>query len=171
MAALGIPFGVFITFLPLFAEEHGVMGVGVVYSLYAGTILLAQPIAGWVTDRVGRLGVITPGLLLTGLAMMIVVYDPSMLIFLISGVIFGVGGGLVRGGVDPLVQDSVPSFLRGTAAAIQYTSFDFWIGMGSYPLGILADAVGYGVTFVITGALAMVGGGAVALVLRQARAD
>jgi MFS family permease len=167
MAALGIPFGAFITFLPLFADERQITGVGVVYSIYAGTILLAQPLSGWLADRVGRLRVILPGLLLTGLATGVLSIDGSLLIFALSGIVFGVGGGLVRGGVDPLVQDSVPRDLRGTAAAVQYTSFDFWIGIGSYPLGMLATSLGYALTFAVTGLLSIVGGGLLGATLRR----
>jgi predicted MFS family arabinose efflux permease len=89
------------------------------------------------------------------------------LIFALAGIIFGVGGGLVRGGVDPLVQDSVPRDLRGTAAAVQYTSFDFWIGIGSYPLGMLAASLGYALTFAATGLLCVAGGGLLGAILRR----
>jgi MFS family permease len=167
MAALGIPFGAFITFLPLFADERQITGVGVVYSIYAGTILLAQPLSGWLADRIGRLRVILPGLFLTGLATGVLSIDGSLLIFALSGIIFGIGGGLVRGGADPLVQDSVPPDLRGTAAAVQYTSFDFWIGMGSYPLGMLATSLGYALTFAVTGLLCAAGGSLLGATLRR----
>jgi hypothetical protein len=50
--------------------------------------------------------------------------------------------------------------------AVQYSSFDFWIGVSSYPAGLLADAAGYAATFVASGALCLAGGGALALLLR-----
>jgi MFS family permease len=89
----------------------------------------------------------------------------------LAGIIFGLGGGLTRGGVDALTQDSVPPTLRGTAAAIQYTSFDFWIGLGSYPLGLLANAVGYAGMFIAAGISCLLGDGALALMLRGVRGD
>jgi MFS family permease len=167
MAALGIPFGAFITFLPLFADEQQISGSGVVFSVYAGTLLLAQPASGWLSDRLGRRGVILPGLAITSLATVILALDGSLWVFALAGIVFGLGGGLVRGGVDALVQDSVPSTLRGTAAAVQYTSFDFWIGLGSYPFGLLANAVGYAVTFVVTGVTCLLGGAGLAVMLRK----
>jgi MFS family permease len=167
MAALGIPFGAFITFLPLFADEQQISGSGVVFSVYAGTLLLAQPASGWLSDRLGRRGVILPGLAITSLATVILALDGSLWVFAFAGIVFGLGGGLVRGGVDALVQDSVPSTLRGTAAAVQYTSFDFWIGLGSYPFGLLANAVGYAVTFVVTGVACLLGGAGLAVMLRK----
>jgi MFS family permease len=169
MAALGIPFGAFITFLPLLADERGISGAGVVFSVYAGTVLVAQPASGWLSDRLGRRGVILPGLVVTSLATMILGLDGSLWAFVLAGIVFGLGGGLVRGGVDALVQDSVPSSLRGTAAAVQYTSFDFWIGLGSYPIGLLANAVGYAATFAATGVACLLGGGGLAVMLREVR--
>jgi len=166
MAALGIPFGMFITFLPLLAEEQQVAGVGIVFSVYAGVILLAQPLAGRLSDRVGRSGMILPGLVVTSLATTVLYLNGSLWGFILAGIIFGLGGGLARGGVDAMVQDSVPATLRGTAAAVQYTSFDFWIGLGSYPLGLLANAIGYATAFAVSGMMCLAGGGALAMMLR-----
>lgn len=171
MAALGIPFGAFITFLPLFAEERQIAGVGAVYSVYAATLLLAQPLAGRLTDRVGRRGMILPGLFITGLAASILSLDSSLIVFLLGGIVFGLGGGLVRGGVDPLVQDSVLPSMRGTAAAVQYASFDLWIGGASYLVGLLANTVGYPVAFAATGAVCMLVGGGLAMMLRGAKGE
>jgi MFS family permease len=165
MAALGIPFGAFITFVALFAEEQQVTGVGSVFSIYAGTSLLAQPLAGWLSDKVGRRGMILPGLAITTLATLILSFDGSLAVFILAGIVFGLGGGLARGGVDALVQDSVPPTLRGTAAAVQYTSFDFWIGLGSYPVGLLANAIGYAATFVASGIFCLLGSGFLAAML------
>jgi MFS family permease len=165
MAALGVPFGTLIAFLPLLAAEKGVAGVGGVFSVYAVTVFVSQPLAGWLSDRAGRRGVILPGLVLTSLATVVLYLGASSWAFLLAGGLFGLGGGMVRGGIDAMVQDSVPSTLRGTAAAVQYTSFDFWIGVSSYPAGLLANAVGYATTFVVTGAICLAGAGALMLYL------
>jgi MFS family permease len=169
MAALGIPFGALITFLPLFADERQIQGVGIVFSVYAAVIMLAQPMAGWLADRIGRRRVILPGLAITALATVVLSLDGSVWVFILAGAVYGIGGGLARGGIDPLVQDSVPRALRGTAAAVQYTSFDFWIGVGSYPIGVLANAIGYATTFVMTGVACGLGGGALWALLRRTR--
>jgi MFS family permease len=169
MAALGIPFGVFITFLPLFAQERQIVGIGVVFSVYSGAALLVQPLSGRLSDRIGRYRVVLPGLAITSLATIVLALDSSLLVFILAGIILGLGSGLVRGGVDALAQDGVPPTLRGTAAAIQYTSFDFWIGLGSYPIGLLANAVGYAVTFVFTGVLCFGGSGVLMVILRGTR--
>jgi MFS family permease len=166
MAALGVPFGVLATFLALLADEKGVAGVGAVYSIYAISVLLFQPLSGWLSDRVGRRGVMLPGLACVALATGVFYYAGSLPMFILGGVVFGLGGGLTRGGVDALVQDSIPATLRGTAVAVQYTSFDFWIGASSYPAGLLADAAGYAATFVASGVLCLAGGAALALLLR-----
>jgi MFS family permease len=166
MAALGVPFGVLVTFLAFLADEKGVAGVGVVYSIYAISVFVFQPLSGWLSDRVGRRGIILPGLAFVALATGVLYYASSLSLFILGGIVFGLGVGLTRGGVDALVQDSIPSALRGTAVAVQYTSFDFWIGASSYPAGLLADATGYAATFVASGALCLAGGVALALLLR-----
>ena len=112
-----------------------------------------------------------PGLAINSLATLVLALGGSLSTLVMGGLIFGLGSGLVRGGVDALVQDSVPPTLRGTAAAVQYTSFDFWIGLGSYPVGLLASAVGYATTFVVTGAACLLGGGGLAVMLREVQGD
>jgi MFS family permease len=171
MAALGIPFGAFITFLPLFATERDIAGVGLVFSVYAITVFVIQPWAGSFTDRVGRLRTILPGLIINGFGAVILALDGSLAVFALAGVTFGIGGGLVRGGVDPLVQDSVPLSLRGTAAAVQYTSFDFWIGAGSLPIGLLANVVGYAISFAATGVFCMLGAVGLAMMLQNDKSE
>jgi MFS family permease len=167
MAALGIPYGAFITFLPLLAEEQDVTSVGIVFSIYAATVLLVQPLSGRWSDRLGRSGPILSGLLVTTVATVILALGRSELVFVGAGIVWGLGGGLTRGGVDALVQDSVPAQLRGTAAAVQYTSFDFWIGLGSYPMGLLANVIGYAATFAVTGVVCLFGGGLAGVLLQR----
>ncbi len=169
MAALGVPFGAFLSFLPLFALDRGIDGVGVVFSVYALTVLLSQPLSGWLSDRFGRRGVLLPGLAVVSLGTWAICLDCSLRGFVLAGFIFGFGGGLTRGGIDALVQDSVSASQRGTAAALQYASFDFWIGLGSYPIGLLASAAGYPLTFAVTGVVCLLGDGALAAMLYRSK--
>jgi hypothetical protein len=54
---------------------------------------------------------------------------------------------------------------------VQYTSFDFWIGLGSYPLGLLANAIGYATAFAVSGIMCLAGGGALAMMLHGTAAS
>jgi hypothetical protein len=76
---------------------------------------------------------------------------------MILAVLYGIGQGSSRVGLDASVQGSVGSSLRGSAAAAQYTAFDLLIGFGSLGLGLLADATDYGVMYGAVSGITLVG--------------
>jgi predicted MFS family arabinose efflux permease len=66
---------------------------------------------------------------------------------LAAGAGLGLSWGLVRAALDTTVIESVSRNARGAAVGVLYTVFDAGIGVGSYGLGLLADARGYAAAF------------------------
>jgi predicted MFS family arabinose efflux permease len=66
---------------------------------------------------------------------------------LVAGAGFGLSWGLVRAGLDTAVVDAVSPEARGTAVGFLYTCFDIGVGMGSFGLGIVAQAQSYAAAF------------------------
>lgn len=157
MALLGLPFGAFIVFLPLLAAARGLGGTGWVFAVYALTSCLMQPLAGRVADRWGTGRTALAGLVLVGLAVagLAVAADPWALLGL--AVVFGVGYGAARTGLDACVQGSSEPALRGSGAAIEYTAHDLLIGLGGWMLGLLASAAGYSAMYAAVGGVTLVG--------------
>ncbi len=157
MALLGVPFGAFISFLPLLASARGVDGVGWVFAAYALTASLAQSVAGRVADRRGGGRTALVGLVLTGLAAGGLAAGDSRWELMSLAALFGVGHGTARAGLDAWVQRGTVPAWRGSAAAVQYTAYDLFIGLGSWGLGVLARATGYGVMYTIAGGVTLLG--------------
>ena len=65
----------------------------------------------------------------------------------IAGAAFGLSWGLARAGIDTAVVEAVPSEARGTAVGFLYTCFDSGVGVGSFGLGIVAQAQGFPAAF------------------------
>ncbi len=157
MALLGLPFGAFITFLPLLSEARSITGVGWAFMGYALASSLAQPVAGRALDRWGVRRTVMLGIALSGLSMWGLAYTSHALAMTAWAALFGIGHGAARVGFDTRVQRSVNADMRGSASAILYTAFDLIVGLGSWGLGALADLMGYGVMYGLTAAVVLLG--------------
>jgi MFS family permease len=157
MALLGIPYGAYIVFLPLLAAERGLGGTGWVFAAYALASTLVQPLAGRAADRWGTGRIALAGLGLVGLAVAGLTTIASRGALLGLAVLFGVGYGAARAGLDAWVQGTIGPAMRGTAAAVQYASHDLVIGCSSWALGWMACSTGYGAMYAVAGGITLVG--------------
>jgi MFS family permease len=157
MALSGLPFGAFITFIPVFASERDLGGAGLVFAIYALANTLVRPLAGRIADRWGAYRMALVGLAVVGISIAgLVAVDDRWGLFG-AAALFGVGGGAALAALDASVQASVEHALRGSAAAVQYMAFDTLVGFGSLGLGLLAGAAGYDVMYAIVGGITVLG--------------
>jgi MFS family permease len=168
MTLLGVPFGAFITFVPLLTSERDLGGAGLAFSVYALANTLARPLAGSVVDRWGSRGATLVGLGLLGMSSIGFALVVEGWVLMGLSALFGVGFGAATAALDAIVQSSVREALRGGAAAIQYTAFDTLVGFGTLGLGLLADAAGYGVMYGVVSGVVLLGVVAGGMVWRTA---
>ena len=157
MALLGVPFSAFIVFLPLLGAARGLSGTGWVFAAYALAASLTQPAAGRIADRWGAGRTAWVGLALAGLAMAGLAAAGGQWALIGVAVLFGVGYGAARAGLDVSVQGGLESSLRASGAAIQYTAHDLLIGLGSWGLGWWAGVAGYGAMYGAVSGITLVG--------------
>lgn len=157
MALAGLPFGAFITFVPIFAGERDLGGAGLVFAVYALANTLARPMAGRIADRWGAYRTALVGLAVVGVSVVGLVVVDGRWGLLGLAALFGIGGGAALAALDASVQSSVEHALRGSAAAVQYMAFDALVGFGSLGLGLLAGAAGYEAMYAIVGGITVLG--------------
>jgi len=157
MALLGLPFGAFLVFLPLLADARGLGGTGLIFAAYALVTSLMQPAGGRAADRWGIRRTVLVGLALAGLAMGGLAAVTGRWALVGLAMLFGAGAGAAQAGLSACVQGSADAALRGSAAAVQYTSFDSMVGFGSLGLGFLAAAAGYGAMYAAVSGITLVG--------------
>lgn len=168
VSPLGIAFGAMVTFWPLVAQENRLGTVGAFYTVYALGMLTVQILAGRLSDRIGRARVMLPGMLLAGMAFAAIPAARSDAASLLVAFACGAGLGIARTAIDALVLDGVPDKLRGTAVAVEFTTNDVWIGVGSVLAGALGGVAGFGVAFAAAGAMCVATAAVLAGVRRQA---
>lgn len=155
ITGLAVAYGAVLSFLAPFAEEYSLtaaggsaaLTTGGYFSAFAVAMMLAQASAGWLSDRLGRRAVALPGMAVVALAMGGLALARSDLALLSAGAIFGLSWGLARAGIDTAVVEAVSLKARGTAVSFLYTMFDIGVGVGSFGLGVIAQASGYAAVF------------------------
>jgi MFS family permease len=156
LTAMGMLFGygATVSFTTLYAEELGLASAGWFFSLYSVGQSLARPVAGRAFDRRGPAPVTAVSLALLGLAYLMLGGWKTELAFLGAAGVLGVGMGALIPALHAMAVNVVPPERRGAANATLFSAIDLGIGVGSYVLGALADAVGsYAVTYQIAAGL------------------
>jgi MFS family permease len=135
--------GSLFAFLPLFGESRDILGVGYFFTIFAITTVFSRPLAGKLSDRLGRPMVFLPGLLIAAAAMVMIAFAHSALQLMLSAFFLGVGFGSAHSSVMAMAADRLAVLERGVGMATFTTAFDLGIVAGSVILGFLLSLVGF----------------------------
>ena len=138
-----LTYGGIVSFLPSYAAYRGVENIGIFFTVYALVLLFGRPITGKLADRYGAQKFLVPGILLIAAALLLLVKATSLPMFLLVGVVYGLGFGTVQPILNALVISLAPPERRGAANATFAVAMDLGIGLGAVSLGFLAQKMGY----------------------------
>src|SRR6516165_565406 len=174
-AVMYLGYGAFLGFLPIYAKTVGLNDAEIAIVLGAQLVLamVAKPITGRVSDRVGRIPVIIVGLLLCAAALPLIFRSESLTVFLLAAPLLGVGVGAVTPVTNALIADLASARRLGAAMGVFGTIWDIGEAAGPMIAGFLIGGLGYAATFdVLAAVIAVVTVGLMALVRdpRQPRA-
>ncbi len=110
---------------PLADQEHRELGTVALFFMFSGAgAMIARPLAGRVSDRIGRVPVIIPGLIATCAGMALVALAETAPMLWIAGVLTGIGMGGAHTGLLALAVDRVSATQRGGATATFQLAWD-----------------------------------------------
>ncbi len=147
MTGLAVAYGAVLGFLPPLATERVLAAAGGYFTAFAAAMIVALASAGWLSDRIGRRAVAIPGMILVIPAMLGLATVHTDAALLAAGAGFGLSWGLTRAGIDTAVVDAVTPEARGTAIGLLYACFVVGVGVGSFGLGVFAQARGFAAVF------------------------
>lgn len=153
-------FGVRVALVPLVVVEtlgrDGAFG-GIALSVFAAGNAVTLLWAGRLADRVGRRPPLIAGLGVSGVATGLLGVTASPVWFLVLCLVAGLGSGLVNPPLNAAVADVVGDRGRGgpVLAGFQMAA-DLGAIVGPLLAGLLAEGLGYGPAFAVTGALVLV---------------
>jgi len=153
-AAMYVGYGAFLGFFPPYGKDIGLNDaqIGLVLGAQLATTMLAKPMAGRLSDRMGRKPMILLGLSLCAILLPFIPQTTAFsLLFLLSG-LFGLGVAIVTPSTTALVADLVKRRQMGSAMGVFGTIWDTGEASGPILAGVLIAAFGYPSAFAMIAA-------------------
>ena len=141
---VGLAFGTLSTFVPLFIKSVGVnLNPGLFYTATAISSFSVRLIGGRASDRYGRGLLITISLIFYTLSMLFLWIATSANIFLLAGILEGMGAGILLPTIAAMLVDRAMPQERGRIFGVCMVGFDVGIAIAGPFLGLVAEQVGY----------------------------
>ncbi|HZY45581.1 MAG TPA: MFS transporter [Anaerolineae bacterium] len=152
MFFVGILFG----FLPVRIHDlhYDPLTTGLILTAATSSYLLIQPIAGALADRINVATTVRIGLLLSGIAIILVPFVEGSPLVLVS-ILAGIGVGTVWTNTDTLVSTLAKSGQLGATMGAAGSFKEFGDMLGPLLIGFLSQAFGLTAGFVVCGGLGL----------------
>jgi MFS family permease len=152
-------YGCIETFLPVYLNEKlgfPAWKIGILFTVQVLTAALTKPVMGRLSDRYGRVPLISGGLLLGGITTAVLILSSNYFVLAVLIALFGLGLATVTASTSCLVADLSRSQGRGGALGILSSIMDIGHSTGPMVAGVLIAAYSYRMTFGIVGAALVV---------------
>lgn len=155
---VGVAFGTISSFMPILMQQKQIaMNAGLFYMAAAlSGFIIRLPLAR-LSDVWGRGIFISVGIVCYGLSLLIIYLASQDYHFLLSGIMEGIGAGIVIPTVVALLADRTVPNERGYVFGLTWIGFDVGIAMAGPIMGKLTGLVGMNNIFAITTGLCLVG--------------
>jgi predicted MFS family arabinose efflux permease len=151
----------FPNFVASLPSTHNLIPADLVTSLPISLFMLcwaiSLPFAGYWSDKVGRRKSLIAGGLLTSVGLVATALSPNLELLLIARAVTAVGYGIVFISAQGYVTDTTNSHNRTKGMSTFLSAFFSGSLCGAAIGGVLADKLGYSVTFLLAAAFAIVG--------------
>ncbi len=143
---LNVIWGTLGAFFPLYALNHGVSNPGIFFVFLAITLILGRALGGRILDIYDKEKVIVPCLITVTIAIAILTFSTSLIMFLLVAVILGTGWALLYPSLLVYaIADSRAA--RGPAMGTFTALADLGAGMGPMIMGIVLQWTSYPIMF------------------------
>ncbi len=153
-----VGFGVFLTFLPMYASQQGYdpAQVGFLFAAQAVTNVVGRVPIGKLADRVDRRWLVATGLFCLAVALIALGQVVQLAHLAGCAVVMGVGMALTFTAVGALIAELVPAAQRGLAMGMYNSCIYLGMMTGSTVMGIALKQIGYSTGFAVAGGVALV---------------
>ena len=153
-----VGFGIFLTFLPLYAAQHGYdpAQVGLVFASQAITNVIGRVPIGCFADRIDRRLLVAVGLICLAFALAAMGQFAQLAQLMGCAVVMGVGMALTFTAIGALIAELVPPVQRGLAMGMYNSSIYLGMMTGSTVMGLALKKIGYPIGFAAAGCMALV---------------
>ncbi len=154
-AAMYMGYGAFLGFFPPYARGIGLNDaqIGLVMGVQLATTMLAKPLSGRLSDRLGRKPMILAGLFLCAVMLPVIPTQTSLWLLLPVSALLGLGVAIVTPSTTALVADLVVAGRMGSAMGVFGTIWDTGEAAGPILAGFLIASLSYAPAFTLIAAL------------------
>ena len=154
-AAMYVGYGAFLGFFPPYARGIGLNDaqIGLVMGVQLATTMLAKPLSGRLSDRLGRKPMILAGLFLCAVMLPVIPMQTSLWLLLPVSALLGLGVAIVTPSTTALVADLVVAGRMGSAMGVFGTIWDTGEAAGPILAGFLIASLSYAPAFTLIAAL------------------
>jgi DHA1 family multidrug resistance protein-like MFS transporter len=153
-----IGFGVFLTFLPLYASLHGYdpAQVGLVFAAQAVTNVVGRVPIGKLADRFDRHRLVAVGLVCLAVALAALGQVVQLAQMAACAVVMGMGMALTFTAIGAMIAELIPAVQRGLAMGMYNSCIYLGMMCGSTAMGITLKRIGYPLGFAAVGCVDLV---------------
>ena len=130
-------------FLLVYAEERGIRGGSIFFTVYALAMLVTRPLVGKMTDKLGFVKVAVPAIFMTAASLALIGFSVNLPMILLAAFINAFGFGAIQPMLQSLCMKSVSTERRGSAAGTFFIGMDTATIIGPTLCGMVAAAMGY----------------------------
>ena len=154
-AAMYVGYGAFLGFFPLYARGIGINDaqIALVMGGQLATTMLAKPLSGRLSDRIGRKPMILAGLFLCAATLPMIPTLTSLWFLFPVSALFGLGVAIVTPSTTALVADLVKADQMGSAMGVFGTIWDTGEALGPILAGLLIASLSYFPAFALIASL------------------
>ena len=142
------------SFLVLYAREIGVDNIGWFYVATGTTSLLARPILGKVSDRIGRRRALLACFVFQSVALLALAFAANLIALMISGTLYMLGLAMASATTLAIAMEQAKPERRGRAMATFSIALPLSNGVGALICGGLVEWVGYFWMYLVLGGIA-----------------
>jgi MFS family permease len=157
-----ITFPAVASFLVLYARELGIDNIGWFYVATGTTSLLARPLLGKVSDRIGRGRALLACFVFQAVALMVLAFAFNLISLIIPGTLYMLGLAMASATTLAIAMEQAKPERRGRAMATFSVALPLSNGIGALLCGSLVQWVGYYWMYLV---LASVAGAGLAVTL------
>jgi MFS family permease len=161
----GMSWGIY----PLFFGSHGlgVAAIGVIKAVYPGVWGALQVVTGPLSDRIGRKGLISGGMLVQAGAIWLTVLVPVYPAWVVGAVLQGLGTAMVYPTLLAVIGDVAHPSWRATSYGVYRLWRDLGYAVGALLAGLVADWLGMAAAIHVVAALTLLSGLVVVTRMRE----
>jgi MFS family permease len=141
-----IMWGALITFFPLYALNHGVANSGLFFTVIAIMFFLGRAFGGKILDLYRSERAIPPMLATCVISMVLLPFSKNLPMFILVGVIWGVGNALLSPAVMSYALEQAGSS-KGPAIGTYTLLSDLGLGLGPVIMGVIVHLSNYSIMF------------------------